>query len=164
MTPDVATLPVGSGPSIAVRLFAALIATIALILLMELPWLDPTSGRGRYFGTAFMITWCAGLLVWSLGLVRQNRSQFGLTTVIVATTLIAVFLGALRTLPVYIPVLLTFGACSLLMLRDGIRTPPFQSPFRSRLGRLLLTFAGALGSAHLIRLVSHALWHVSNAR
>jgi hypothetical protein len=125
---------------------------------MELPWLDPTTWRGgRNFGLVFTIGLCIGLLLWSLGVVRRNRSQFGLKTVIVGTTLIAVLLAALRVLPPHLPVLTTLAVCSLLMLRDATATPPAPAAFRSGPSRMMIGLAGAMGLGHVIRFVVHGV-------
>src|SRR5262245_11866148 len=90
-----------------------LLALGGLMALMQVPGLDPTGVAGRAFGQLIVVSWCLGLLVWLLGIVRRHQSRFSLRTLILLIGASAIYLGLCRVVPPHIPTLLGIGILSV---------------------------------------------------
>jgi hypothetical protein len=131
------------------------LALAVVIALMQIPWLNPASVRGRYFATLMVITWCIGLALWLLGIVRRHRSRFGMRTLCIMVTIAAIYLGAWTAFGPSVPTLLAAGVASAAMLDSSRDEDAVAAPFRNRLCRAIMAAGGLLMLAHICRLFGY---------
>ena len=142
------------------NLGVSLLICLVCVLAMEVPWLDPTAGTGRFFGTLFMVMWCSGLLILSLRIVRQHHSQFSLRTLMLITTIVAILLGVGRILGVHVAALTFMFLASSVMLWDSwLRKSEWHARWNSLSGRFL-TFVEALAAVFGLAHVSRGAFYI----
>jgi hypothetical protein len=131
-----------------------LLIVVILILLMEnIRWLDPTGSKSRYLAQAMIVTWCAGLGLWLLGIVRRYNSRFSLKTLVFLTAGITLYLALVRAMNPVIPIMVA-GACfSVAMLSEAQRIE--SQPYRGWLSRTIMGVGGLLFLAHSIRVLGY---------
>jgi hypothetical protein len=151
------TVAEGTRPRSWLVLKVYLISVAALIALMQIPGLDPTGFHGRALAVTMTVTWCAGLLVLTLGVVRRHRSRFTLRTLAVLTAVIAVFLGLCQAVHPVIPTGLLACALSVVMLYEAHRAGADDRagclPFRGRVSRAIMAVGGLILLAHFSRVL-----------
>lgn len=120
-----------------------LIAGVGIsMLIMEMPSLGPLRVNPFSHGAIMSVLWCVGLLVWALRATRSHQSRFGLKTLLVITSAIAIgFVNPIGTM-------LTMSLVFLAMIFDfGVRT---SSANRVLVCRALQGVAGLTGLAHAV--------------
>ena len=134
------------------------LALAVVIALMQIPWLNPASIQGSRFAALLMdILWCAGLVIWLLGVVRRHRSQFGIRTLAVVVAVAALFFGACRALGPPVPMLIAAaGASAAMLLASRAGAGGAVSPFRNPACRAVMTAGGLLMLAHVCRISGQA--------
>ena len=144
------------------NLGVSLLICLVCVLAMEVPWLDPTAGTGRFFGTLFIVMWCSGLLILSLRIVRQYHSQFSLRTLFFITTIVAILLGIGSSLGVHVAALTFMFLASSVMLWDSwLRQSEWDARWNLLIGRFLTlveALAATFGLAHVSRLAIYFLF------
>ena len=95
------------------------------------------------------VLWCVGILVWALRVTRSHQSRFGLKTLLVITSAIAI--GLINP----IGTMLTMSLVFLAMIFDfGVRT---SGSTRVLFCRTLQGVAGLTGLAHAIGVMYHSV-------
>ena len=134
---------------------------LAFALMMDMPWLDATTGRGSYFGFVLIVTWCAGLLIWALRITGRRRSQFSLKAMLLGSTAVAVAFGVGRVFGLHVTVWGLVFVVSCAMAYDGWQSQEeaieSELPFRQRAVFDFQIFAGLLMTAHMLRLFAYLL-------
>jgi hypothetical protein len=137
-----------------------LLAISGLVVLMQLPGFDPTSFDGRVYGAFMTCAWCAGLLVWTLGIARRHGSRFTLRTLVILTAAIAVFLGLSRAIGPAFPTLFTAAGLSVAMLCEARQfernAEAGARPYRGPVSRTVMVMGSLLFLAHFCRLLGVA--------
>jgi hypothetical protein len=135
--------------------FVVLAALVAV--MQNVRRLDPTGFRTRHLGTAMVATWCAGLGVLLLGVVRRYNSQFTLRTLSILTAVIAVYLGLSPAVHPVIPTMVVAAGLSIAMLYEVQRTGTEAQPYRGRLSRIIMAVGGLVFFAHAVRVLGFLL-------
>jgi hypothetical protein len=142
---------IGRSPFVLPPLFCLVFA-----LLMDVPWLDATSGRGSYFGQFLGVTWCAGMMVWALRITRRRRSQFSLKAMLLGSAAVAVAFGAGRIYGGHVVFWALAMVVSCAMVYDGWQLQEaaieIGMPYRRRAVFDFQIFAGLLMAAHMLRI------------
>ena len=120
-----------------------LIAGVGIsMLVMDTRSLGPLGVNPLSHGAVISVLWCVGLLVWALRVTRSHQSRFGLKTLLVVTSAIAI--GLLNP----IGTMLTMSLVFMAMIFDfGVRNPDSN---RIVAYRILQVVAGLTGLAHTV--------------
>ncbi len=133
------------------------VVAVLIALMQNVRWLDPTGFRTRHLGTAMVATWCAGLGVLLLGIVRQHNSQFTLRTLAILTAVIAVYLGMCQTVHPVIPTMIVAAGLSMAMLYEVQRIGTESQPYRGPFCRVIMAVGGLIFLAHAVRVLGFVL-------
>ena len=110
-------------------------------LVMELPSLGPRGVNPFCNGAVLSVLWCAGLLSWALRATRSRQSRFGMKTILVVMSVIAIGLANV------------FAALSILCWTMILDLGVQQSQSNRNLAcRTLQGIAGMTGLAHAARM------------
>ena len=132
------------------------VTVVVLVALMQgIPWLDLGGFQGRYLGAVMTVTWCAGLGILLLGVVRQHASRFTLRTLAILVAVIAVYLGLVQTVRPFIPTIIVAAGLSIAMLYEVQRVGTERQPYRGRLSRIIMAVGGSLMLAHSLRVLGY---------
>ena len=118
-----------------------LIAGVGIsMLIMEMPSLGPLRVNPFSDGAIMSVLWCVGLLVWALRATRSHQSRFGLKTLLVIMSAVAIGLvNAIGTM------LIMSLVCWAMIFDFGVQTSKSN---RVLVWRTLQGLAGLTGLAH----------------
>lgn len=110
--------------------------------IMDMPSFGPLRVNPLSHGAIMSVLWCVGILVWALRVTRSHQSRFGLKTLLVITSAIAI--GLLNPIGTMLTMSLVFVA---MVFDFGVRT---SSSNRVLVYRTLQGVAGLTGLAHAV--------------
>jgi hypothetical protein len=131
------------------------VLAVLIILMQNVPLLDPSGFEGRNLGIAMVVAWCAALGVLLLGVIRRHNSRFTLRTLVILTAAIAVYLGLCQALHAVIPTMAVASGLSAVMLFEVQRIGTEATPFRGQHSRIVMAAGGLIFLSHCIRVLGY---------